>query len=66
MLEMKKKTGKIIDKFGKEMNEKIPEKHVHFQKEKNKKIPKMFNKEFKPSGKFIYGDDILSNIKEIL
>ena len=64
--EIKKKTGKIIDKFGKEMNEKIPEKHVHFQKEKNKKTPKMFNKEFKPSGKFIYGDDILSNIKEIL
>ena len=65
--EIKKKTGKTIDKFGKEVTEKsnVPDKHVRFEK-KNDKNQSEFNKGYKPSGKFIYGNDVLSTIKEIL
>ena len=66
--EIKKKTGKIIDKFGKEMtrsDEPIPNKKVHFEKE-TKGATDSVNKSYKPSGKFIYGNDVLSTIKETL
>ena len=66
--EIKKKTGKTIDKFGKEMsqiNDVIPNKKVHFEKERSATTPSV-NKSYKPSGKFIYGNDVLSTIKETL
>lgn len=66
--EIKKKTGKTIDKFGKEMsqiNDVIPNKKVHFEKERSTTTPSV-NKSYKPSGKFIYGNDVLSTIKETL
>ena len=65
--EIKKKTGKIIDKFGKEIKEQtnIPGKNVRFEKTKDNN-KKEFNSGYKPSGKFIYGNDVLSTIKEIL
>ena len=69
--EIKKKTGKTVDKFGKEMAETSlktsndkKDKKVHFGSG-TKEAP-IFNKTFKPSGKFIYGDDVLSTIKEVL
>ena len=59
------KYEKTIDKFGKEVTEKsnVPDKHVRFEK-KNDKNQSDFNKGYKPSGKFIYGNDVLSTIKE--
>lgn len=64
--EIKKKTGKTIDKFGKEIQPHIIErdKKVHF--EKKTKEQKNYNKEYKSSGKFIYSKDVLSTIKDIL
>ena len=63
--EIKKKTGKNIDKFGNEIQETfVVDKKVRFsQKEKE---DKKYNKEYKPSGKFIYSNDVLSTIKDIL
>tara|TARA_B100001057_G_C21998288_1_gene624975 strand:- start:156 stop:356 length:201 start_codon:yes stop_codon:yes gene_type:complete len=63
--EIKKKTGKNIDKFGNEIQETfVVDKKVRFsQKEKE---DKKYNKEYKPSGKFIYSNDVLSTIKGIL
>lgn len=67
--EIKKKTGKTIDKFGKEIIDTSvkfePEKKVRFS-EKKQKTEQMFNKEYKPSGKFIYGKDLLSSIRDTL
>ena len=65
--EIKKKTGKIIDKFGKEIKEQTntPGKNVRFEKT-NTDTKKDFNSGYKPSGKFIYANDVLSTIKEIL
>ena len=66
--EIKKKTGKTIDKFGNEVITEqlfIANKKVHFEKEENKETKKI-NKSYKPSGKFIYGQDILSTIKDTL
>jgi|TARA_Y100000992_G_C21274337_1_gene499004 hypothetical protein len=71
--EIKKQTGKIVDKFGNQVEEtditdshakKDNGKKVHFQKKQDQKDE--FNKLFKPSGKFIYGNDVLSKIKEVL
>jgi hypothetical protein len=62
--EIKKKTGKSVDKFGKESSTtNSAEKKVHF--EATKKETKI-NNSYKPSGKFIYGNDVLSTIKDIL
>tara|TARA_B100001093_G_scaffold493158_1_gene535030 strand:- start:472 stop:984 length:513 start_codon:yes stop_codon:yes gene_type:complete len=63
--EIKKKTGKTVDKFGNETQETIKDKKVSF-KNTSSKIDNNFNKTYKPSGKFIYGNDVLSTIKEIL
>lgn len=62
--EIKRKTGKVIDKFGKEVidSSKI-DKKVSFQE--NKKENKV-NENYKSSGKFIYNNDILENIKNII
>mgnify|MGYP005651855371 FL=1 len=63
--EIKKKTGKTIDKFGKEIHEHIErDKKVHF--EKKPKQQNNYNKEYKSSGKFIYSKDVLSTIKDVL
>tara|TARA_B110000467_G_C18304626_1_gene473767 strand:+ start:1277 stop:1807 length:531 start_codon:yes stop_codon:yes gene_type:complete len=69
--EIKKKTGKSVDKFGNELEEsplKIATdkkgRKVHFGN--GPKETPNFNKSFKPSGKFIYGNDVLSTIKEVL
>lgn len=68
--EIKKKTGKTIDKFGKEITQKSsfiqPQKKVSFQNENKKQEHKYNNGGFKPSGKFIYGKDVLSTINDIL
>ena len=55
------------NKFGKEIKEQtnIPGKNVRFEKTKDNN-KKEFNSGYKPSGKFIYGNDVLSTIKEIL
>lgn len=64
--EIKKKTGKTIDKFGKEVQETNGiDKKVRFEKKNTKQTPQV-NKSYKPSGKFIYGNDILKTIKETL
>jgi hypothetical protein len=64
--ELKKKTGKNIDKFGNEIKESVldRDKKVRFE-QKTKEKPK-YNKEYKSSGKFIYSNDVLSTIKDIL
>lgn len=64
--EIKKKTGKSIDKFGNEVVEhnSIVDKKVRF--EQKTKDDKKYNKEYKPSGKFIYSNDVLSTIKGVL
>lgn len=67
--EIKKKSGKTVDKFGNEIetssvNDKKYERKVTFKEDKSKK--ESFNKEFKPSGKFIYGNDVLKTIHQIL
>ena len=63
--EIKKKTGKTVDKFGNETQETVKDKKVSF-KNPTSKTDNNFNKTYKPSGKFIYGNDVLSTIKEIL
>ena len=67
--EIKKKTGKTIDKFGKEITDTAlkvePEKKVRFS-DKKQKTEQMFNKGYKPSGKFIYGKELLSTIRDTL
>ena len=65
MLEMKlkKKTGKIIDKFGNETTEENKSKKDSLF---NNKTTTTTNKSYKPTGKFIYGNDVLNTIKEIL
>ena len=67
--EIKKKTGKTIDKFGKEITETTvnvePEKKVRFS-DKKQKTEQMFNKGYKPSGKFIYGKELSSTIRDTL
>ena len=65
--EIKKKTGKTIDKFGKEIKQKTNTtgKNVSFEKT-NTDTKKDFNSGYKPSSKFIYANDVLSTIKEIL
>ena len=55
----------MIDKFGNETQETIKDKKVSF-KNTSSKIDNNFNKTYKPSGKFIYENDVLSTIKEIL
>jgi hypothetical protein len=67
--EIKKKTGKTIDKFGNEMATESShrvEKKVHFQSETKEKGKDKYNQSFKPSGKFIYGNDVLNTIKDTL
>ena len=69
--EYKKQTGKTIDKYGNEVATK-KDKQVSFFNEM-KKDPvitsknnqkKEINTTYKPSGKFIYGNDILSTIQQ--
>ena len=64
--EIKKKTGKSIDKFGNELNDTKSNKNVSFKEDNKKNNDKTVNKNYKPSGKFIYGNDILKTIKEII
>lgn len=69
--EIKKKTGKTIDKFGNEIENSIIEdnkldRKVKFNENSIKKNDKTYNKGFKPSGKFIYGNDIMNTINEVL
>lgn len=64
--EIKRKTGKIVDKFGNEIEPK--DKKVKFneiKKEEKEEKPNN-NKNYKSSGKFIYNNDILENIKTII
>tara|TARA_Y100000816_G_C26004816_1_gene525118 strand:- start:378 stop:899 length:522 start_codon:yes stop_codon:yes gene_type:complete len=66
--EVKKKTGKSIDKFGNEIVEKenpfkMKDKKVSF---KDSQQNKSYKKGFNPSGKFVYSNDVLSTIKEML
>lgn len=64
--EIKKKTGKIIDKFGNEINDTKSNKNVSFKEDNKKNDNININKNYKPTGKFIYGNDILKTIKEII
>ena len=66
--EIKKRTGKSIDKFGNEIKttQSLSNTKVTFKEKINKNEKNNFNSGFKPSGKFIYGNDVLSTIKEIL
>ena len=69
--EIKKKTGKTIDKFGNEIENSIIQdnkldRKVKFNENSIKKNDKTYNKGFKPSGKFIYGNDIMNTINEVL
>jgi hypothetical protein len=62
--EIKKKTGKSIDKFGNEIKSKLSsKKNVSFMDES--KMEKV-NTSFTPSGKFVYGNDILNSIRDVL
>ncbi len=61
--EIKKKTGKLIDKFGNEVQNDKGNKNVSF--EKNTKENQTVKQNYKPTGKFIYGNDILNTIKDI-
>ena len=54
--EIKRKTGKIVYKFGNEIETK--EKKVKFNEIEKEEKPKN-NKNYKSSGKFIYDNDIL-------
>lgn len=67
--EVKKKTGKTIDKFGNEVKSNksssllSSKKNVSFSDDsKQNKV----NTTYTPSGKFVYGNDILKSIKDIL
>ena len=64
--EIKKKTGKSIDKFGNEVNDTKSNKNVSFKEDIKKNDSKNVTKNYKPTGKFIYGNDILKTIKEII
>jgi hypothetical protein len=66
--EIRKKTGKNINKFGQEIhddnskkNHVLPKKSVSFEKNKKKNE----NEKYVPSGKFIYSNDLLDTIRNI-
>lgn len=66
--EIRKKTGKNINKFGQEIhdndsktNNVLPKKSVSFEKDKKKNE----NEKYVPSGKFIYSNDLLDTIRNI-
>lgn len=69
--EIKSRTGKIVDKFGNVKEDKTrqirdePEnkKKVSFQEDKKKKN---VNEKYVPSGKFIYNNDLLDTIRNII
>ena len=66
--EYKKKTGKIVDKFG-NMSEKGIErsqKTIDTSKPELKTNNSSTTKTYEPSGKFIYDKDVLKKIQEIL
>jgi hypothetical protein len=66
--EIKKKTGKIIDKFGNEIIKTTPNKPFD-DINKNPSITSKQNKintNYKPTGKFVYGNDLLKSIKDTL
>lgn len=69
--EIKSKTGKIIDKFGNVKEDKTrqqqnmaeePKKKVSFHEDKKKNV----NEKYVPSGKFIYNNDLLDTIRNIV
>lgn len=66
--EIRKKTGKIIDKFGNDIttqkadSELIPKKKAVSFEEPNK--TKNVNEKYVPSGKFIYGNDLLNTLRD--
>tara|TARA_B100001287_G_C22634380_1_gene506795 strand:- start:290 stop:817 length:528 start_codon:yes stop_codon:yes gene_type:complete len=66
--EIRKKTGKNVDKFGNEIENKTNEnkldtikKSVSFE---NDKKTKNINEKYVPSGKFIYGNDLLNTLRD--
>ena len=68
--EIKRKTGKIVDKFGKvvdTVNKPKPiistDKKVSFKEEKKEKT---VNDKYTPSGKFIYNNELLDTIRNAL
>lgn len=67
--EIYKKTGKRIDKFGNEIKDKeqhdknLEKKHVSFEKTN---VSKNVNDKYTPTGKFIYSNDILDTIRDII
>ena len=69
--EIKSKTGKTIDKFGNVKEDKTrqqtnmaeePKKKVSFHEDKKKNV----NEKYVPSGKFIYNNDLLDTIRNIV
>ena len=74
--EYKKKTGKTIDKFGREIEEKSTDKYSNIlaKKEEDKKVrfdlkeskQKSINDKYVPSGKFIYSNELLDTIREVI
>lgn len=64
----KQKTGNEIDKFGNIINKKNDslKDNIHNKKVSFKDDKKNINKTYKPSGKFVYGNEILESIREIL
>ena len=69
--EIKNKTGKNVDKFGNIKEDKIePSRNYEQQKrvtfESDKKEKKNVNEKYVPSGKFIYNNELLDTIRNIL
>tara|TARA_Y100000992_G_C21113265_1_gene418353 strand:- start:67 stop:597 length:531 start_codon:yes stop_codon:yes gene_type:complete len=69
--EYKNKTGKIIDKFGNENKSASFERSTKFIEAPNRNTEKSSattipEKDYRPSGKFIYDKDVLKKIQEIL
>ena len=68
--EIQKKTGKIVDLYGKEIIEENNRNVEFVEKDKLLKDSNVDNKKtsstYKPSGKFIYDKDVLNKIQEIL
>ena len=65
--EYKNKTGKAIDKFGNENeNRSMTFESLDAPKIETPNTSKASNNDYKPSGKFIYDKDVLKKIQEIL
>lgn len=66
--EYKNKTGKVVDKFGNTIEDKVDTDKKNLSLSNNKlKLDELTKKEtYKPSGKFIYDKDVLKKIQEIL